>query len=180
MMKKLWLIFAGSVCSFFGGGCMTPSTEGIPAVLCFDAGKYCGVWYEIERLPNWFEKGMTNVKAHYSLAPDGTLKVVNSGLRRGKSKNITGRAWFTTRPEVGCLKVQFFFPFSGLYKIICLDKEYSVAVVTGGDYSQLWILARKPQISQELLIKLVQYVTALGYESDKLIFTEQKWQKSVQ
>ena len=174
------LIFAGSVCSFFGGGCMTPSTEGIPAVLYFDAGKYCGVWYEIARLPNWFEKGMTNVKAQYSLNSDGTLKVVNSGVRRGKSKTITGRAWFTTRPEVGCLKVQFFFPFSTLYKIIYLDKDYSVAVVTGGDYSLLWILARKPQISQELLVKLVQYVTALGYESDDLIFTEQKWQKSVQ
>lgn len=168
-MKKKILLFAGATVLLFCSGCGV-STAGIPAVEYFNAASYAGVWYEIARMPNWFEWGMSGVKACYSLNPDGTLKVVNSGIRFGKLKTITGKAWFTVRPDVGMLRVQFFYPFSGVYKIIYLDKDYTVAVVTGSDYSQLWILARTPQISDGLLIKLLQWVTALGYESDDLIF----------
>ena len=177
-MKKC-LFFLGSVfCSLFGFGCSDPTTAGIPAVTPFDIRAYAGRWYEIARMPNWFEHGMYNVRASYSLNPDGSLKVVNSGMRCGKHKSITGRAWFTVRPDVGALRVQFFFPFSSVYKVIYLDNSYSVAVVTGEDYSHLWILARTPQIPEGELIKLVQYVTFLGFESGKLIFTKQKWLKS--
>ncbi len=168
-MKKAFFIAGGALFLLCCCGC-TATTAGIPAVEYFDAASYAGIWYEIARLPNWFERGMTGVRACYTLNPDGTLKVVNSGFRGGKLKTVTGKAWFTVRRDVGMLRVQFFFPFSGVYKIIYLDREYSVAVVTGSDYSYLWILARTPQISDELLVKLVQWVTALGYESENLIF----------
>ena len=179
-MKKWFVFLSGIFCSLFGSGCSNGTTEGIPAVEYFNAASYAGVWYEIARMPCWFEWGMSNVKAVYTLQPDGTLKVVNSGIRWGKQKSITGKAWFAVRPEVGVLRVQFFFPFSSIYKVIYLDNSYTVAIVTGEDYSLLWILSRTPQISEELLIKLVQWVTALGYESDKLIFTVQKWEKSAE
>ncbi|MFT4694589.1 MAG: apolipoprotein D and lipocalin family protein [Francisella sp.] len=39
-------------------GCATKSPDITPAVN-FDADKYLGRWYEIARLDNHFEKGMT-------------------------------------------------------------------------------------------------------------------------
>ncbi len=178
-MEKSFIPGTVAVILLFCSGCSNSTTAGIPAVEYFNAASYAGVWYEIARMPNWFERCLYNVRASYTLNPDGTLKVVNSGMRCGKLKTITGKAWFTVRPEVGDLKVQFFFPFSSVYKIIYVNSDYSIAVVTGSDYSLLWILARTPQIPQGELIKLVQYVTALGYESENLIFTKQKWQKSL-
>lgn len=172
-MKKIIILFAAAGAVFLWSSCTDSTTAGIPAVEYFDAGSYAGVWYEIARMPNWFEKDMYNVKAVYTLGSDGTLKVVNSGMRRGKLKTITGKAWFAVRPDVGDLRVQFFFPFTGVYKIIYLDTAYTAAVVTGGDYSKLWILSRTPQISEKETIRLVQWITALGYESGRLIFTKQ-------
>ena len=63
----------------------------IPVVTGFDAARYMGQWYEIARLPNRFEKGMTEVRAVYSLRPDGRIDVVNSGMKDGRKKSITGR-----------------------------------------------------------------------------------------
>lgn len=179
-MEKSFIVCVVIIGLFIFSGCTNSTTAGIPAVEYFNAASYTGTWYEIARMPNWFERGLYNVRASYTLNPDGTLKVVNSGMRCGKLKSVTGKAWFTVRPEVGELKVQFFFPFSSVYKIIYVNNDYSIAVVTGSDYSLLWILARTPQIPQGELIKLIQYVTALGYESENLVFTKQKYRKSVE
>lgn len=153
-----------------GWGCSDPTTAGIPAVEPFDIRQYTGLWYEIARLPNWFEKGMTNITALYTLEKDGTVKVVNSGIKNGKKTDITGKAWFAVRPEVGNLRVRFFYPFSSVYKVIYVDNAYSVAIVTGSDYSKLWILARTPSIPEAQLENLVRKVTNLGFESDALIY----------
>ena len=40
---------------------------------------YMGKWYEIARLPNHFQKGLSNVYANYSINKDGTIKVENIG-----------------------------------------------------------------------------------------------------
>ena len=93
-MKKLFSFLAGIFCSLFWNGCSDPTTAGIPAVTPFDIKAYAGRWYEIARMPNWFEKGMSNVCAFYSLEPDGSVKVVNSGIKNGRPKSITGKAWF--------------------------------------------------------------------------------------
>ena len=170
-----YLIKMGSaLLLFLGWGCSDPSTAGIPAVEPFDIHRYTGLWYEIARLPNWFEKGMTQITALYTLEKDGSVKVVNSGLKNGKKTHITGKAWFAVRPEVGNLRVRFFYPFSSVYKVIYLDSCYTVAIVTGSDYSKLWILARTPQISEAQLENLVRKVTNLGFESGNLIYSANK------
>ncbi len=52
----------------------------------FELNKYLGKWYEIARLPSWFEKDMTNVTATYSLAKNGKVKVENAGYVKEKQK----------------------------------------------------------------------------------------------
>ena len=61
------------------------STQFAP-VTPFDLGKYLGTWYEIARLPAWFERDMTNVTATYSLKGNGQVRVVNAGLRKGRPR----------------------------------------------------------------------------------------------
>lgn len=174
MKKFLSMLFVGLICS----GCTNSTTRGIPAVLGFQGARYAGKWYEIARMPNWFERGMNNVTAVYSLNPDGTFKVVNSGVRSGKKHSVSGKAWYASRPGVGELRVSFFFLFSSPYRVIYLDNDYSTAVVTGSDYSQLWILARTPSLPSGKLEKILQWITDLGYETEKLIFPAQNWNGS--
>ena len=152
------------------------SPSGIQVVRNFDINRYRGKWYEIARLDHSFERGLSNVSAHYTLRDDGGIDVLNKGFnkRRGSWKQAKGRAYFVKDKTVGKLKVSFFRPFYGGYNVIDLDHEnYSYALVCGPDRSYLWILARDKTLARPLLDKLLEKAKNLGFEVDKLIFVEQ-------
>ena len=62
------LLVIGTGCMMFG------SSRDIPAVKNFNAARFTGVWHEIARLPQSFEKGLVNVTATYELA-EGTYNI---------------------------------------------------------------------------------------------------------
>jgi lipocalin len=96
------------------GGVMTGAatvSDNLKPVTSFDLKKYLGRWYEVARLPAWFEKGMTNVTATYSLKENGKVKVENAGLKNGKNKVAIGKAKIAGDSSEGYLKVAFFLFF---------------------------------------------------------------------
>lgn len=154
-------------------GACTDVPEGIEPVKDFQADRYLGTWYEIARLDHSFERGLSDVSAHYSLRDDGGLKVVNRGYsaEKGEWKSAEGKALFVEDSTVGHLKVSFFGPFYGGYIVFDLDREnYSHALVSGPDKSYLWILARSPTIDPQLLDRLLAKAKASGFDTDALIF----------
>ena len=161
---------------FFLSGCV-----GIPAhvkpVDNFKLEKYLGKWYEIARLDHSFERGLTHVTAYYSLRDDGGVKVLNRGysIKENKWKEAEGKAYFVKRSDQGYLKVSFFGPFYGSYIIFDLDhKNYQYSLVCGPDKTYLWILAREPEIKESLKKILVAKAAALGFETGKLIFADNR------
>ena len=44
-----------------------------------DLARYAGVWYEIARLPNDFDRGLVGVTATYTQRRDGKINVLNQG-----------------------------------------------------------------------------------------------------
>ncbi|MCF7823490.1 MAG: lipocalin family protein [Candidatus Marinimicrobia bacterium] len=145
------------------------------AVKNFELDKYLGTWYEIARLDHSFERGMSNVTAHYSLREDGRVKVLNKGYRDNKSvwKSATGIAKFTGEPTRGALRVSFFRPFYGGYNIVELDEDYSYALVAGDSEKYLWILSRTPVLDPDHLEKILSRGQALGYRIEDLIWVDQ-------
>jgi lipocalin len=143
-------------------------------VAAFDLSKYLGTWYEIARLPAWFERDMTNVTATYSLKPNGQVKVVNAGLRKGKAKRAIGRAKPAGDPRVGHLKVAFFLWFYADYVVIDLDSvNYQYAMVASSR-EYLWILCRQPKLDKGILDALVDKARNLGFDTGKLYYTPQE------
>jgi apolipoprotein D and lipocalin family protein len=141
----------------------------------FNLEKYLGKWYEIARLDHSFERGLTRVTADYSLRKDGGVKVLNRGYseKEAKWKEVEGRAYFVKQPDQGYLKVSFFGPFYGSYVIFELDHEgYQYSLVSGPDKSYLWILARSPEIGDELKKALIEKAATLGFDTNKLIFVK--------
>ena len=142
----------------------------------FDLDRYLGTWYEIARFDHRFERDLVNVTAQYSLRDDGGVKVVNRGYdpTARKWKEVRGKAYFTSGPHIGQLKVTFFWPFYSGYNIIELDREqYSYALVCGPDKSYLWILARDPKLEPDILQMLVGSAQKLGFDTEKLIYVRQ-------
>lgn len=152
---------------------------GLEPVKGFELERYLGTWYEIARMPIWFERNLVNVTATYTLLPDGSVQVLNQGFVRtpdGKKKQATARAVFAKSPDVGHLMVSFFWPFSSDYIIAELDKEhYGYALIRGKSDKYMWILSRTPRMEEDTIKELVRIAQGLGFDTTRLIFTQQQW-----
>lgn len=169
MLRYLFIFLLAAV-----SGC-TGIPEGVKPVSGFELNRYLGTWYEIARLDHRFERGLTDIKAEYSLRDDGGVKVLNSGFnaQESKRKEAEGKAYFIETPDVGRLKVSFFGPFYGAYNIIALDKSnYHYVMIAGPDKDYLWILARQPTLDKQVLQTLVQQAQALGFPTQDLIYSQ--------
>lgn len=151
--------------------------EGVQPITGIDAQRYIGKWYEIARLDNRFERGLTQVTATYQLRENGDITVINRGYDAAKKewKQAEGVAKFTKTPDTGHLKVSFFRPFYGGYTIIALDKtNYRYSMVAGNDRSYLWILSRTPTLADDILQPLITQAKQLDFPVDQLIMVAQQ------
>lgn len=156
-------------------GCSVSPPKGVRAVTPFEMERYLGTWYEIARLDHSFERDLDNVKAQYSMRPDGNVEVVNSGhdTETGERNEAVGVAKFIGEEDVASLKVSFFGPFYGGYHVVELDDDYRWALVIGQSRKYLWILARDKQISEEVRARLLERATELGIDVSELIWVAQ-------
>ena len=175
MDKRFFLIPAFLAQMLLGASCSAAlSTHDVPAVKGFELSKYLGVWHEIARYDHVFERGMTSVRAEYSLRGDGLVRVVNSGLKHGRFKSIEGVARLKGAPDIGELEVSFFRPFYGDYRIILLEEDCSSAIVTGSTRNYLWILARTETIPASRLEKYMLFLRENGFDAEKLIILQER------
>jgi lipocalin len=152
------------------------SNASLPTVDKLDVTRYAGTWYEIERLPNRFEKGLQCVTATYTVRPDGRITVLNKGFQTdnpSKVSDIKGTAWVPDPEYPGRLKVRFFWPFAGDYYVIALDDKYAHALVGDPSRKFLWILARHPQPDASIVSELKSIATEQGFDTNKMIFVNQ-------
>lgn len=166
-MKYILLMTVAMIFS----GCAV-STKDLKPVTGFELEKYTGKWYEIARLPNRFEKGLSAVTAEYSPAKNDRIRVVNRGYSQEKDKwkRAEGIAYFKGDSSIGELKISFFRPFYGTYKIIDLDKDYQWAVVTSSTRKYLWILSRTPELAPQTLEHLLNDLEEKRFRTSDLVF----------
>ena len=156
-------------------GCTEPP-KGITPISQFDVTRYQGKWYEIMRLDHRFERGLSNVTATYTLHKNGTIEVVNRGLDRESCewKEARGTATFLGKETTASLSVTFFWPFSGGYHVLALDKKnYQYALVSGPSRDYLWILARKSSLKPKIKNKLISIAQQNGFSTGELIQVNQ-------
>lgn len=139
----------------------------IAAVASLDLNRYAGLWYEIARFPNRFERNCTAVTAEYTLRDDGTVGVRNS-CRKGTVDGPLDVAEGRARVEgPGRLSVNFvrLLPFiRGDYWVLDVTADYSVAVVGEPGRNYGWILARTPRISDAAYDRAVAVLRSNGYD----------------
>jgi len=152
------------------------TTRDLPTVDGVELTKYQGLWYEIARLPNSFEKGLECVTATYTLKSNGKIDVLNRGYssEKGKYKSARGTARVPDPDEPGKLKVSFFWPFSGDYYILQLDDEYRYALIGDPSRKYLWILSRTSELDAAVYTRLMDHAKNSGFDTDQVTETGQK------
>ncbi len=158
-----------------------PEYQPLRVVPSVDLVRYSGTWYEIARLPNRFQRQCVgDVKATYTLLEDGEIRVINSCMNEdGETESVEGRARRKNGEEPSSkLEVRFapaflsFLPFVwGDYWIIDLDPDYAYAVVGEPKREYLWILARSPDLSNDLYEKILSRLRAQRYDTALLVKT---------
>jgi len=167
-MMKFKKVLPSSLLVIFGLMACRESPD-LETVLEVDYHRYMGAWYEIARLPNRFEKGLSRVSATYTYREDGNIKVLNKGYTKdGKLKKSVGKAYVPDTLQPGRLKVQFFWPFAGDYFIIDLDTEYQYALVGSPNRKFLWILSRQKTLPQATTTALLQLAKSKGFDVAKM------------
>ena len=152
-------------------GCVSgPKVDNTP-VAALDLNRYLGEWYEIARFDHSFERGVEQAKANYTQNADGTIKVVNSGIKNGKPKTAVGKGKATDTP--GLLRVSFFGPFYADYRVMLIDKDYTRALVGSGSADYLWILSRTPGLSETAKSEFLAEAQRRGYDTGELIWVRQ-------
>ena len=167
-------LFVGCALIISLAACQGGMPEGVTPVGQFDVQRYAGKWYEIARLDNRFERGLTAITAEYALRDDGTITVLNSGtsIESGERESAEGKARFAGPVDEAFLQVSFFGPFYASYIVFELGQDYDYAFVSGSDTDYLWLLAREPVISDTLKDRFVARAGALGFAADKLVWVE--------
>lgn len=166
-MKKLF--FVAFLASIFTG-CKSAEVDN-STVKSVDLNRYLGYWYEIARFDHPFERGMEYAMAHYSLRDDGKIDVLNTGIKNGRAEDAKGIAKTTDIP--GLLRVSFFGPFYGDYRIMLLDENYQYVLVGGNNDKFLWILSRTPQLEDSIRTAILAEADRRGYDTSKLIWVKQ-------
>ncbi len=169
-------VLLGLFCTAIFGGCAIrhalPEVTTVPSV---DLVHYTGLWHEVGRLPNFFQRDTDrHTTATYTSRPDGRIDVLNSTTRAdGLRKQIRGIASVVPDSGNAKLRVSFFWPLAGDYWIIGLDNTgYQWAVVGHPSRNYLWFLARNPTPPEEVMEKMRQIALEQGYNLDKLILAK--------
>lgn len=148
----------------------------LETVKAVDLSRYLGTWYEIARLPNSFEDGLSCCSATYAIREDGKISVLNAGFNSTKNrwKEANGFAW---QPNVdqfpGQLKVTFFWPFAGDYYIFYLDDEYQYVMIGEPSRSYFWLLSRNKDLPAGKYDELIQIAKDHRFDTSKLLKIDQ-------
>ena len=161
------------------GACGGLDSRGeLTTVTSVDLSRYAGTWYEIARLPMWFQRHCVDSKAIYSSRPDGAVLVRNECVTNtGEVEQAKGVATVVDAKTNARLTVVFDNWFArlfgssreGNYWTLDLDPEYRTAIVGTPDRRYLWILSRTPQLDEAMYRRLVERAQQLGYPVSDLI-----------
>lgn len=150
-----------------------------------DLKKYAGTWYEIGRLPMYFQRNCaSDVTATYTEKTDGSGIIVTNKCVEQDGSGIVADGLAKPVDSTGSkLKVTFlpswirWLPVGRAdYWVLARDADYKTALVGTPDKKYLWLLARSPNVSQETYGKYRQIAQQQGYNLKEFKLTPQSKQ----
>ena len=131
-----------------------------------DLERFMGDWYVIANIPTFLEKGAHNPIESYRLDTDGSIATTftfNADAFDGEKKSYHPRGFVTNTETNAVWGMQFLWPIKADYRIVYLDADYQYTVIGRNNRDYVWIMARSPQIPEEVYSELETFVSSLGY-----------------
>ncbi|WNW10281.1 lipocalin family protein [Pseudomonas sp. DTU_2021_1001937_2_SI_NGA_ILE_001] len=150
-----------------------------PTTMQVDLQRYQGTWYELARLPMFFQRKCVQSEAHYGLRADGKIDVTNRCREEdGQTNEVQGVAEPQQAGRTDKLWVRFDNWFSrlfpgltkGQYWVLYHDQDYRVALVGHPNRKYLWLLSRTEAVTDETRNHLLQIARDQGYDTRDLVW----------
>lgn len=144
-----------------------------------DLKRYQGTWYELARMPMFFQRNCAQSQAQYKLEDDGNIAVTNRcRTLQGKWEQATGTASPQVEGKTDKLWVVFDNWFSRLlpgvakgdYWVLYVSDDYRQALVGNPDRKYLWLLSRTAHVSESVRNELLMKAQQQGYDTTRLIW----------
>ena len=173
-MRAAYLL---AIISMLAAPAVSAQSAAVTTVESVDLDRYLGTWFEVARLPNWFQRNCAgDVRASYAKRADGRIDVNNRcRTAEGRTIEVSGVARVVDTRSFAKLKVRFapsllsFLPFVwGDYWILGLADDYSWAVVGSPDRKYLWILSRSAALEEARFEAAMVIVRAQGFAAERL------------
>ena len=162
-----------------------PALQNVPSC---DTARFMGTWFVIGVKPTMFETTCSNAVEKYSLMDSKKKFDVGIDFQYNKDDPITSplkslpqKGWVQgERSNSGFWKVSPVWPVKMPYHIIELDaKDYSYCIIGYPSRDYCWIMARKPQMAEDLYTSLTEkLVKKHQYSLEGLRKVPQKWTKA--
>ena len=149
----------------------TADTHPVTTVRSVDLSRYRGLWYEVAKIPNRFQKQCARgTTAEYALRDDGRITVVNRCIKDdGSADAAEGVAKIVDTASNAKLAVSFvsflgWRPFWGDYWVIGLDADYRWAIIGTPDRKYGWVLSRTPSLDADAMDAIFAIIEQNGYQ----------------
>eukprot|EP00188_Purpureofilum_apyrenoidigerum_P001145 Plantae.Rhodophyta-Purpureofilum_apyrenoidigerum.ctg1604.p3 GENE.Plantae.Rhodophyta-Purpureofilum_apyrenoidigerum.ctg1604~~Plantae.Rhodophyta-Purpureofilum_apyrenoidigerum.ctg1604.p3 ORF type:complete len:214 (-),score=38.63 Plantae.Rhodophyta-Purpureofilum_apyrenoidigerum.ctg1604:1583-2224(-) len=141
-----------------------------------DLDRYLGRWFEVASIPNrWQTRGKLSTVTYARNPKTQKIRIISRTFVDSRRVEQSGRLWVLDREHNSSYKVQFCWPFTGLFWILQVgEKEnYGYSVVGDPSKTNLWILSRTPRMEDFIYEKLVAQLEWQGYDVNKIQRTAQ-------
>jgi apolipoprotein D and lipocalin family protein len=147
---------------------MLMDTEKLPAV---DIQRYEGDWYLIGAKPSKFDRDWVDVREHYTWnAEKQRFDVVATYKTEigGKEKTMKEKLIPVKNSDNARWTARIGWFIRADYVIYKIADDYSYVVIGHPERKFLYILARTPQMNEELYRQLVDFAVILGYYREEI------------
>lgn len=154
---------------------ITSPAQTIQPVSFVDSERFSGLWYEIARTYNDYEKDCVAATVEYVLEETDSYRVYNRCFDSDMSGDLIVYEG-TAEPSDGFsmhqIEMTYFWIFTQEYGIVYIDEDYNSAIVSDKDFEQVWIMHRQPKMAPEKLTHLLS-ILQNSMDLNRFIYTPQ-------
>ena len=169
------------IMSFFALACNgdeEKAMEAMETVPFVDIKRFMGDWFVIANIPTFIEKDATNAIESYKLNEKGEIETTFTFYQNspnGLKKEYRPKGFIYNSKTNAEWRMQFFWPFKMPFLIIDLAEDYSHTVIGYPNRNYVWIMARKPQMTDETYARIIKKLKSVSYDVSRIEKVPQVW-----